>query len=66
MGRIRRGGYIFEWWIGDHDPRHIHVFDSQGNLLGRVVVSTGAPLDVWTPPPKVLSLIKELQKENRL
>ena len=26
MGRIRRGGYIFEYWIGDHPPRHVHIF----------------------------------------
>ncbi|MBI3535812.1 MAG: DUF4160 domain-containing protein [Deltaproteobacteria bacterium] len=25
MGRIRRGGYIFEFWVGDHPPRHVHI-----------------------------------------
>ena len=33
MGKVRRGGYVFEWWIGDHPPRHIHVSDSNGKLL---------------------------------
>jgi hypothetical protein len=23
MGKIRRGGYIFIWWIGDHAPRRV-------------------------------------------
>ncbi len=26
MGKIRRGNYIFVTWIGDHAPRHVHVF----------------------------------------
>lgn len=27
MGRIKRGGYLIEWWIGDHDPKHVHVYE---------------------------------------
>ena len=26
MGKIKRGGYVFISWIGDHDPKHVHVF----------------------------------------
>lgn len=26
MGKIRRGGYVFLTWKGDHTPRHVHVF----------------------------------------
>lgn len=26
MGRIRRGGYLIDWWIGDHTPKHVHVY----------------------------------------
>ena len=26
MGRIRRGGYLIDWWIGDHRPKHVHVY----------------------------------------
>jgi hypothetical protein len=33
MGKIRRGNFIFVTWIGDHAPRHVHVF-----LRGRLVV----------------------------
>ncbi len=50
MGKVRRGGYIFEWWIGDHPPRHLHISDSNGNLLGRVAIETMEPLDDWNPP----------------
>lgn len=26
MGKIRRGNFIFISWIGDHTPRHVHVY----------------------------------------
>jgi len=26
MGKIRRGGYVFLSWKGDHGPRHAHVY----------------------------------------
>jgi hypothetical protein len=26
MGKIRRGGYVFLTWRGDHTPRHVHVY----------------------------------------
>jgi len=66
MGRVRRGGYIFEWWIGDHPPRHIHVYDSNGSLLGRIIIDTITPLDTWSPPGKVVRIIRELIEEGRL
>lgn len=66
MGRIRRGGYIFTSWKGDHLPRHVHVADAKGNALGRVAIETKEPLDDWTPPRKVKELIEELRKEGRI
>ena len=66
MGKVRRGGYIFEWWIGDHMPRHVHISDSNGELLGRVALDSEASLDNWKPPKKVLQIIRQLQQENRL
>lgn len=26
MGKVRRGGYMFIIYVGDHDPRHVHIF----------------------------------------
>lgn len=26
MTRIRRRGYLFVSWKGDHSPRHVHVY----------------------------------------
>jgi hypothetical protein len=57
---------VFEWWIGDHDPRHIHVSKMDGRILGRVVLATKQPMDAWNPPRKVIQLIEELEKEGRL
>lgn len=37
MGRIRRGGYLIEWWIGDHNPKHVHVY-RDGKLVAKVEV----------------------------
>jgi hypothetical protein len=66
MGKVRKGGYIFEWWVGDHPPRHVHVSDNKGNLLGRVALENLEPLDDWNPPAKVLEIIRQLQDEDRL
>lgn len=32
MSKRRRGNYVFVTWIGDHSPRHVHVF-KQGKLV---------------------------------
>jgi hypothetical protein len=66
MGKVRRGGYIFEWWIGDHSPRHVHISDSDGKLLGRVALENMQSLDDWKPPRKVVDIIQQLQNEERL
>jgi hypothetical protein len=26
MGKIRRGGFVFVTWKGDHSPYHVHVY----------------------------------------
>ena len=26
MAKLRRGGFIFLTWKGDHGPRHVHVY----------------------------------------
>jgi hypothetical protein len=33
MPKIRRGGFVFLAWRGDHGPRHVHVYRK-----GRLVV----------------------------
>lgn len=43
MGRRKTGGYIFEWYKGDHRPLHIHVFKN-GAHLGRYDLESGKPM----------------------
>ena len=33
MSKIRRGNFVFVAWVGDHSPRHVHVYKD-----GRLVV----------------------------
>ena len=66
MGRVRRRGYIIEWFIGDHAPRHVHVYDSKGRFLGRLNLETSAGLEDWSPSDKLVELISELKAEGKL
>jgi predicted NBD/HSP70 family sugar kinase len=65
MGRDRRGGYIFIWWIGDHRPRHVHVFDNDGRIITRVNLETMQPMDVEKIDSRIVELINELREEGR-
>jgi hypothetical protein len=66
MGRVRRSGYIIEWFIGDHAPRHVHVYDSKGRFLGRLNLETLAGLEGWSPSDTLVELINELRVEGKL
>ncbi|MHC5212715.1 MAG: DUF4160 domain-containing protein [Planctomycetota bacterium] len=64
MTRIRRGGYLFLTWKGDHPPRHVHVFRG-GRLIVRWNLETGVPLG-GMPPRRVVKLIHALVAEGKL
>ena len=66
MGKVRRHGYVLEWFIGDHAPRHVHVYNSKGRLMGRLDVDRLAGVEGWTPDRKLIKFIRELQDEGRL
>ncbi|MGB5715605.1 MAG: hypothetical protein WBN81_00745, partial [Gammaproteobacteria bacterium] len=64
MGKIRRGNYIFLTWIGDHSPRHVHVY-----LKSRLVVKWD--LENWQPMEgkanrRLIQLIEEMDSEGVL
>ena len=44
MARIRRGGYIFLTWIGDHSPRHVHVY-RDGKLIVKWDLENKVPME---------------------
>lgn len=64
MGRLKRGGYIFVWWKGDHSPRHVHVY-RDGTLVVKWDLENQKPM-TGEAPRVVLELIVELVAEGRL
>jgi hypothetical protein len=66
VARIRRGGYIFVSWIGDHPPRHVHVFADNGKFVGRVNLESLLSITGEAVDEKILEVIRELKKEGRL
>jgi len=66
MGKVRRSGYILEWFIGDHVPRHVHVYDSRHRLIGRLDIDRLAGVEGWTPDRKLIKVIEDLKREGRL
>ena len=66
MGRVRRGGYVITWWIGDHAPRHVHVRNAKGVALGRIDLATHKSLKGWKPPKDLVKILEDLEKEGRL
>ena len=66
MGKIRRGGFIIKWFIGDHSPRHVHIETPGGKLIGRLDLETMTGLEDWQPGRKLVKIIQELQTEGRL
>jgi hypothetical protein len=64
MGKVRRGGYVFVTWKGDHSPRHVHVYrdgmfvakwdlDNNVSMMGKVT-------------RRVRKLIEQLESEGKI
>jgi hypothetical protein len=64
MAKIRLGGYVFITWKGDHDPKHVHVFKNDREVLkwnlNDCVVMSGKVT------AKLRKLIDQLVKDNKL
>ena len=64
MGKIRRGGFIFITWKGDHPPRHVHFYRD-----GRLIVKWNLDDHVAMKgviTQRILQLIREREKEGSL
>ncbi len=62
MGKIRRGGYVFLSWKGDHSPQHVFK-DS------KLIVKWD--LENWLPMKgqatrRIIQLLRELVREGAL
>ena len=64
MGKIRRGGYIFITWKGDHAPRHVHVY-RDGKLVMKRDLENKKTMK-GKAARKTLELIEELEGEGQL
>ncbi|MEK6706555.1 MAG: DUF4160 domain-containing protein [Bdellovibrionota bacterium] len=65
MGRIRRGGFIFEFWVGDHPPRHVHVLKDE-ELIARVELDEALTVMDGKINRRIREILKELVKEGDL
>jgi hypothetical protein len=64
MTKIKRGGYIFITWIGDHPPRHVHIYRN-----GKLVLKFD--LERWKIMEgringKLFNILTELRQEGLL
>ena len=66
MGKVRRNGYVLEWFIGDHAPRHVHVYDAKGRQIGRLDIDRLVGVENWKPDRKLVKLVEDLKREGRL
>jgi hypothetical protein len=64
MTKIRRGGYLFLTWIGDHPPRHVHVLRN-GRLVLKWDLERRRPLQ-GAATRRLADVIDELVNEGRL
>jgi hypothetical protein len=64
MSKVRRGGYVFLTWSGDHSPRHVHVYHD-GKFVLRWDLDHQKPM-AGIPARKVLELIHQLDSEGLL
>jgi Domain of unknown function (DUF4160) len=64
MAKLRRGGFIFLTWKGDHGPRHVHVYRG-GRFVLKWDLDNGKVME-GKPTRRVLNLIRELQTEELL
>jgi hypothetical protein len=62
--RVRRGGYVFIAWKGDHSPRHVHVY-RDGSFVLKWDLALGR-LMAGRPSRRVVELIRELEAEGLL
>jgi hypothetical protein len=64
MPKIRRGGFVFLAWKGDHGPRHVHVYRN-GTLMVKWDLENRTVLK-GRANRRIRSLIATLQSEGVL
>lgn len=64
MGKVKRGGYVFLSWIGDHSPRHVHVYRN-GKLIVKWDIENNMAMK-GSATRTILKYIEELIQEGKI
>lgn len=64
MGKIRRGGFVFITWKGDHSPYHVHVY-RDGKLVVKWDLESDLPMK-GRASRRILKILGELREEGLL
>jgi len=64
MGKIRRGNYVFVTYVGDHSPRHVHVYKDR-KLVVKWDLESACEME-GAASKKVRDLISVLEAEGLL
>ena len=64
MAKVRRGGYVFVNWKGDHSPRHVHVY-RDGRFIVKWDLDNHMPM-MGKATRRVRELIEQLKSEGKL
>ena len=63
MGRKRRGGYIFEFYVGDHLPRHVHIYKDD-RLIAKVELDKELTVMTGRVSRRLRKILRSLIKEG--
>jgi hypothetical protein len=64
MGKIRRGNFVFVTYVGDHSPRHVHVY-RDGTMVVKWDLENAIEME-GKITRRIRDLILELQREGLL
>jgi len=64
VSRVRRGGFIFVTFVGDHAPRHVHVY-RDSRMVVKWDLDNSQPME-GIATRAVLKLIEALVEEGKL
>jgi hypothetical protein len=64
MGKIRRGNFVFVTYVGDHSPRHVHVY-KDAKLVVKWDLENSIEME-GKVTRRIRELISELQDEGLL
>jgi len=62
VGKVKRDGYVFLSWIGDHSPKHVH---KDGELIVKWDIESWMPMK-GKANRAILKLLKELLDEKKI